>query len=208
MGTGDYEPAELQPSGPAVVTQERSVPVDPILATALRSSPDDRQFILEAERLVWQFLAHPRTKRLALPKQNSYRRLLLHKLAEYYALNHVVVGRQRDEIAFYKRTEPDTLELPVPLDARVPLVHADVEEPEPEPEPCTADSSVSFTHILVKRPQAGGASDDVCGEAAHMDTAPLRAAAKPGKSIEERQAEYERTRAAIFREDTAEPISR
>ncbi|KAJ2629746.1 hypothetical protein H4R22_003135 [Coemansia sp. RSA 1290] len=191
-----------------VFSQTIERPVDPILYKALSTNAQDRQFVLEAEQLVWQFLGQTRHKRLPLSKQNSYRRLLLHKLGEYYELNHVVVGKQRDEIAFYKKDAvvEKVLELPEPLDKRVPLVVEDVEnEQVEEKEPQTGDSAVSFTHILVKKPRdfvkAGRELNAGHEEEPHED------GKQSSKTIEQRQAEYERARAEIFQDDNMKLLS-
>ncbi|KAJ2449327.1 hypothetical protein EV183_004958 [Coemansia sp. RSA 2336] len=186
-----------------VFSQTIERPVDPILYKALSTNAQDRQFVLDAEQQVWQFLGQTRHKRLPLSKQNSYRRLLLHKLGEYYELNHVVVGKQRDEIAFYKKEAvvERVLELPKPLETKVPLVMDEEEEEEQiEEEPQTGDSTVSFTHILVKRPRdfvkAGREINAGHEEEPHED------GKQSSKTIEQRQAEYERARAEIFQDDS------
>ncbi|KAJ2501738.1 hypothetical protein GGH96_001702 [Coemansia sp. RSA 1972] len=161
-------------------------PIDPILVTALSTNVSDRQFVLETELLVCQFLSQ-RTKRLSFSKQNSYRRLLLHKLADYYELTHVVVGQNRDEIAFYKNLEVE-VEVPVLLGKRVELL-ADAEGVEQGEE-------AGFTSILVKKSEKGleGLTGGLVG--AQSD-------GRAGLSIEERQAAYERARAEIFQDDVA-----
>ncbi|KAJ2846256.1 hypothetical protein IWW36_004438 [Coemansia brasiliensis] len=216
MDSADTNNASSEPGWnqqSVVFSQTLERQVDPILFKALSSNAQDRQFVLEAEQLVWQFLGQTRHKRLPLSKQNSYRRLLLHKLGEYYELNHVVVGKQRDEIAFYKKeatTVERVLELPEPLDKRVPLVVTDEEveneQVEEEP-PQTGDSAVSFTHILVKKPRdlgcvkSGRETNAGPHEEEQQQGKQTPMSSQSGKSIEQRQAEYERTRAEIFQQD-------
>ncbi|PIA18573.1 hypothetical protein COEREDRAFT_85052 [Coemansia reversa NRRL 1564] len=183
--------------------------VDPILANALGSNESDRHFVLDSEQLVWDFLEHSQQRKLLLPKQNSYRRLLLHKLADYYNLTHVVVGKQRDEVVFYKRTPIDILaeNIPEPLGKKVPfeIDHNNID-----------NTTAGFTHILLKKPRNT--------ESSSMDDAEiniqnvmlqntvavrcLRETVGKGKSIEERQAEYERARAEIFQDNSTTDIER
>ncbi|KAJ2805433.1 hypothetical protein H4R20_002096 [Coemansia guatemalensis] len=193
--------------------------VDPILAHALGSNESDRHFVLDSEQMVWDFVAQSQQRRLLLPKQNSYRRLLLHKLADYYNLVHVVVGKQRDEIAFYKKTTADapcTEDAPEPLGKRVPL-----EMDHAEDESDTVDDSVGagFTHILLKKPRSAAESDIALVEgpaernvrdprdfnlqntANAAERCLQEAVGIKGKSIEQRQAEYERARAEIFQDN-------
>ncbi|KAJ1856191.1 hypothetical protein GGH12_002671 [Coemansia sp. RSA 1822] len=165
-------------------------PIDPILVTALSTNVSDRQFVLETELLVCQFLSQ-RTKRLSFSKQNSYRRLLLHKLADYYELTHVVVGQHRDEIAFYKNLEVEVL--PVSLGERVELL-ADAEGCAEQGE------DVGFTSILVKKSNPGDGLEGSVGLAAAQSDG------RVGMSIEERQAAYERARAEIFQDDVTASV--
>ncbi|KAJ1786943.1 hypothetical protein GGH19_004978 [Coemansia sp. RSA 1807] len=169
------------------------VPIDPILVTALSTNVSDRQFVLETELLVCQFLSQ-RTKRLSFSKQNSYRRLLLHKLADYYELTHVVVGQHRDEIAFYKNLETEVVQ-PVSLGEQVELLD-DAEGVEQGGE----EEEVGFTRILVKKSERGLAGST--GRLVGAQSAGVR----PGISIEERQAAYERARAEIFQDDVTDSV--
>ncbi|KAJ2662048.1 hypothetical protein IW148_003096 [Coemansia sp. RSA 1199] len=166
-------------------------PIDPILVTALSTNVSDRQFVLETELLVCQFLSQ-RTKRLSFSKQNSYRRLLLHKLADYYELTHVVVGQHRDEIAFYKNLEVAVL--PVSLGERVELL-ADAEGCAEQ-----GGEDVGFTSILVKKSNPGDGLEGSVGLAGAQSDG------RVGMSIEERQAAYERARAEIFQDDVTASV--
>ncbi|KAJ2354721.1 hypothetical protein GGF43_003101 [Coemansia sp. RSA 2618] len=193
-------PTDFTPPPKATPATREATRIDPILTTALSTNVSDRQFVLETEQLVRQFLAQHQTRRLAFSAQNSYRRLLLHKLADYYQLTHVVVGAKRNEIAFYKKSEEDEgvyLQLPRELGVCV-VMAADCAEGEQSVD--AAGEEVGFTHILVKRnnrekgecPNELGARDPSRGGA--------RQGGVPEKSIEERQAEYERARAEIFQD--------
>ncbi|KAJ2158991.1 hypothetical protein GGF46_003359 [Coemansia sp. RSA 552] len=155
--------------------------VDPVLRTALGREAD-RGFVVEIEELARDFLLNTTAlRRLHFPRQNSYRRLLLHKLADYYSLVHVVVGRQKDEVAFYR---PDQeVALPPSLDSCVPMA-----DPLEDP--------VSFTHMLVRKPRP----EDPGTRIPQAPRVPPAEMQRAGKSVAQRQAEYERARAAIFQD--------
>ncbi|KAI7822310.1 single-stranded nucleic acid binding R3H [Kickxella alabastrina] len=184
------QPAES--AAPQHQTNSKLVTVDPILATALSQNQGDRDFVLQFEQQVSQFILQPSQRRLLLSKQNSYRRLLLHKLGDHYDLIHVVVGRGKDEMAFYKK---DGVEM-VPLESSLGNLVAYeggqqdmAAEDERESGEAGEADRVSFTKILVK--SDGGRSKVKVA---------LKHSAGSTVSIEQRQAEYERTRAEIFQD--------
>ncbi|KAJ2656261.1 hypothetical protein IWW48_005126 [Coemansia sp. RSA 1200] len=181
------------------VADETTVMLDEILDVALRQNAQDRQFILETESAVIEFLQQPLSRRLAFPRQNSYRRLLLHRVGEYYGVNHVVVGKGRDEMAFYKKTQPQHGEdsavpdttLPVPLALHVPYLDPPVNEGVGGGDEAQQQQQ-GFTRILAKKdvvPQNG----DGNGEGAQPEAQSI-------DSARQRKDEYARARAEIFQE--------
>ncbi|KAJ2840975.1 hypothetical protein J3B02_006116 [Coemansia erecta] len=185
----DQNQLEAAPSSPTPV-------IDPNLVSALSKHQHNRDFIIQAEHQTREFLKQTQHRRLLFPKQkNSFKRLLLHKLADYYSLTHVVVGRDKDEIAFYKKDQEE--------EGSGDLVGwlGDLVAFEPE---CSEDgesgcAAGGFTRILVKERRQHGASEG-------LERADLKKAANGGgcavSSIEQRQAEYERTRAEIFQDSS------
>ncbi|KAJ2911013.1 hypothetical protein GGI21_000262 [Coemansia aciculifera] len=268
-----------QPPSPSLPTSamsssSSSAAADQILLDALCKSTD-RAFLLDVEQQIIDFVDNLKQPRLSFPKQNSYRRLLLHKLADYYTLSHVVAGRYRDEIVFYRRQTPVnsasewSISLPELLSTVVPpecVVIDDAVASSPAPPACAADNDLDeldsaavsspvttgFTKILVKKRNPADGADSRRRTSAIADTnavaasssglkandtniaedtiqtkttAPLSAsslsagvdacceklaAASVGggrtKTIEQRQAEYERARAEIFQDDDEEAI--
>ncbi|KAJ2697851.1 hypothetical protein H4218_003674 [Coemansia sp. IMI 209128] len=215
----------LQRGKPA--TPPPSPAADKILIDALCKSTD-RAFLLDIEQQVIDFIDNPKLPRLSYPKQNSYRRLLLHKLADYYSLSHVVAGRYRDEIVYYRKPNQSGDCLPELLGVVVPVERV-VEEGEGEVE-CRENEltgASGFTRILVKRrgpsegseAKKGGAVDAAVGamessvgvqtgalvSATEIDACSEKLAglgvAGRAKTIEQRQAEYERARAEIFQDE-------
>ncbi|KAJ2741717.1 hypothetical protein GGI20_004991 [Coemansia sp. BCRC 34301] len=243
---------------PNQAAMEAVVVADQILQDALCKS-SDRAFLLDVEQQIIGFVDNTRIPRLSFPKQNSYRRLLLHKLADYYALSHVVAGRYRDEVVFYRKQNQNSLEwgavcLPELLSAVVPPEYV-VADDAPVSGECDLDDSAglaspvtpSFTKILVKKRDPADGADSkrrasraaaaaaaaaaptslADGGAGSVEDAATAAAAATAsmpssgvgvcceklaavsvggrtKTIEQRQAEYERARAEIFQDDEKE----
>ncbi|KAJ2840584.1 hypothetical protein FBU31_000296 [Coemansia sp. 'formosensis'] len=182
------------------------VTADQIVLDALCKSAD-RAFLLDVEQQILDFIDNPRVPRLSYPKQNAYRRLLLHKLADYYSLSHVVAGRSRDEIVFYRKQESSAA-LPLLLASLVPAEC--VEEEEEDVEACDEGASAAvpgFTRILVKKPLKREGARPASPVAVCLSPDAEKLGGGRAKTIEERQAEYERTRAAIFQDECPSAIS-
>ncbi|KAF7732595.1 hypothetical protein EC973_003342 [Apophysomyces ossiformis] len=60
---------------------------DEFILTVLKK-PQDRIFLLSLERDLESFINNPKQYRLDLPPMNSYQRLMVHKVAPYFKLNH------------------------------------------------------------------------------------------------------------------------
>ncbi|KAJ2514357.1 R3H domain-containing protein 2 [Coemansia sp. RSA 2049] len=182
------------------VADETAVMLDEILDVALRQNAQDRQFILETESAVIEFLQQPLSRRLAFPRQNSYRRLLLHRVGEYYGVNHVVVGKGRDEMAFYKKTQPQHGEdpavldttLPVPLALCVLYLDPPVNEGVGGGDEAQQQQQQGFTRILAKKDTVPRNGDGNV-EGAHPEAQSI-------DSARQRKDEYARARAEIFQE--------
>ncbi|KAJ2859329.1 hypothetical protein GGH94_006162, partial [Coemansia aciculifera] len=166
-------------------------------------------------------------------------------LADYYALSHVVAGRYRDEIVFYRK--PSVSEsLPELLATVVPPERVIADENECDAENRGNDVDLAavaspiapgFTKILVKKRSPSGNADlkkrgsgssaqpldavAACpidsspsvedSTAAHLsgvdaccDRLAAVGVAGRTKTIEQRQAEYERARAEIFQDKSPE----
>ncbi|KAI8321691.1 hypothetical protein GQ54DRAFT_246139, partial [Martensiomyces pterosporus] len=60
---------------------------DVVLLDAL-VKPADRLFVLRSEAQVQAFLDDSEQDSLSFPQLNSYRRRIIHKLADYYRMGH------------------------------------------------------------------------------------------------------------------------
>ncbi|KAI9175814.1 hypothetical protein H9P43_006178 [Blastocladiella emersonii ATCC 22665] len=73
--------------------------IDGFLIAAL-FSPVDRELVLELQDMIEEFLRAPDRTRLDLPPANAYRRLIAHRVAEYFGLDHVVVTSNSNASAY------------------------------------------------------------------------------------------------------------
>lgn len=77
------QPPSLQPFNDPIVPTEP----DEFIVDLLRK-PQERLFLLKLELELEAFIKEKEKLRLDLPCMNSYQRLMVHKLAPYYKLNH------------------------------------------------------------------------------------------------------------------------
>ncbi|KAJ1988495.1 hypothetical protein GGI26_005566 [Coemansia sp. RSA 1358] len=178
--------------------------VDEILYVALSKSTEDRQFLLETEATVLEFMQQTKSRRLLFPRQNAYRRLLLHRLADYYDLTHVVVGKQRDDIAYYKKEDvAGSGGAVMLLGDRVPLDADACEQQQPGVRILTKKKQQQQQQEQSQQQQEQQQQQQEQEQPA-QDAGACRVATdqRKTKTIEERQAEYERARAEIFQENT------
>ncbi|KAI3630734.1 hypothetical protein MIR68_012169 [Amoeboaphelidium protococcarum] len=87
-------------TAPADQTQTETL--DGFLVLALRNH-NDRELILKLEQDMEYFILDQRRYRLAFPRMNSYHRLVIHRVAQYYNLAHVVNSNKNIVILY--RTE-------------------------------------------------------------------------------------------------------
>jgi len=71
---------------PPVIEFQAQVPDDKLLDAL--ENPKDRIFLLQLEQQVIAFVSNESESELSLPPQNSFCRLLAHRLGDYYALSH------------------------------------------------------------------------------------------------------------------------
>lgn len=83
---------EYDASGPVGV-------VDAFLLSVLRT-PKDRAFLLKSDADLEQFILDPSRTRIEYPPMNSYQRLIVHRLAQYFGLAHIVDKTKTAVIVF------------------------------------------------------------------------------------------------------------
>jgi R3H domain len=79
--------------------------LDPVLAQALQKY---RVFLLKVEAQLLPFIHSKPLQKLEFPGLNSYQRLILHRMADLYNLDHAVDSKERSTIVLYK-TDKTTL---------------------------------------------------------------------------------------------------
>lgn len=183
-----------------------SLPVDAYLLQAVNGGTlGDRDFILRVEAALLTHLYRRGEPALTIDDLNSYRRMLLHRVARYYGLERLADGAQRT-VTVFKALNGQK---------RVPLKLADMVEPEalepPSSEGCkggtaesgpegrTKDGAVTTT---VKRMTIMRRSTREAGQLGRVH--PPSGSTLPSltnstqRSLEERERAYEEARARIF----------
>ncbi|KNC96694.1 uncharacterized protein SPPG_07906 [Spizellomyces punctatus DAOM BR117] len=167
--------------------------VDPLLLTAVRSSKD-RLFVLKLDQRCDEFLKDASQTRLEFPQMNSYQRLIVHRVAQYFKLVHVADSARR-AVVLYKNADSETpcLRLcDIPLDAST-----------------ASQSAVSSIRIMQRHSHHHNHSHNRASRHSSTDSGSEGANGPSGafKSIEEREAAYQAARARIFQEDSESDVS-
>mmetsp|Transcript_11670 Transcript_11670/g.16202 ORF Transcript_11670/g.16202 Transcript_11670/m.16202 type:complete len:715 (-) Transcript_11670:24-2168(-) len=84
-------------------TLDNDFEVDSFLLTAL-SNPRDRLTLLKLDTDLEKFIKDPRKTRQEFPPMSSYQRLIVHRVAQYFKLDHVVVEAEpgKRAVVLYK----------------------------------------------------------------------------------------------------------
>ncbi|KAJ1930391.1 class II myosin [Tieghemiomyces parasiticus] len=151
--------------------------------------PADRKFILKLDQELAHFIAEAPELSLAFPPMNPYQRRLVHQVADYFGLLHTTEGTNA--------TGATHVVVGKGLAAAIPDLRLTdlVEEEEPPPK----------TFKIMRRVAVPALTDRRVPTVASNGTEVPVAATEPSKdrrlmSLEEREAAYERARAAIFQE--------
>lgn len=165
-------------------------------------SAKDRLFLLQLEQQIIAFIQSPVEGSFDLPPYNSFRRLLAHRLADYYKLNHFVDG-PTNTVRLYKSP---TIQLPTPLSAFRPEVLSE-EVPQITPslkimrrlgaDGRLAESGTntdSNSMAPSKATSEGSEHDDGIASPAESSTTKD----KTSQSREQREAKYKEARDRIF----------
>ncbi|KAJ3129344.1 R3H domain-containing protein 1 [Nowakowskiella sp. JEL0407] len=161
--------------------------VDPFLINTLRNSKD-RHFLIQTENQMEQFVldVNGSVPRLEYPNMNSYQRLIIHRVAQYYKLAHVVEA-VRKAVIIYR-----TPEAQLPQKALRDIPYQESLESRGSTPPPTSSQQQPSVKIMQRRtkPQR---------QASHP---PPTQSNVPFKSIEEKEAAYQLARAQIFQDET------
>ncbi|CAH1757448.1 11896_t:CDS:10, partial [Entrophospora sp. SA101] len=149
--------------------------LDGFLLAALKS-PKDRLFLLKLDQEMERFIIDENRSRLEFPPMNSYQRLIIHRVAQYFKLSHVV-DTSGKAVVLYK-----SIETQIPI-----LRFSDLLEQEDDEKP---EKSVK---IMRRQQQRSINPND-------PDNNNCEAGERKILSIEEREAAYLKARARIFKD--------
>jgi hypothetical protein len=204
--TDTLDTAQSSPSTSApeeVVSRGPVVPASPDerLLDAL-ASPKDRLSILQLEERLLTFLRQSHSEFFDLPPQNSYARLLAHKLADYYGLMHHI-NEDGTSIRIFRAN----LTLPTPLTllaksipvgsaqaANIATVKIMRRSGLPGRQASLADSTAASSSVPSKTTSEAGHSEE--GIISPNEGTPSRDKSKMTR--EEREAQYKAARERIF----------
>lgn len=162
------------------------LPIDAYLLQALNSSMKDREFILQAERRILQFLKGSE-EHLSFEQLNSFWRMLVHRVTRFYGLERIVIPG----------TNTLTIWRPAQDYKRPLLKLSDLVEPReilpPQPEsPSKASEKPLSQKIRILKRDEEKRSLDV------KEKSNNKGREQPVRSFEERELEYEEVKARIF----------
>ncbi|CAG8559444.1 12784_t:CDS:2, partial [Ambispora gerdemannii] len=155
--------------------------LDNFLLTALKN-PKDRLFLLKldqdmANKYLLHFVSPSSRLRLEFPQMNSYQRLIVHRVAQYFKLSHVVDSSGK-AVVLYKSAE-----------TAIPILRfSDLEQEEEKP----PEKSVKIMRRQSNHPSIRSVGDNSDSNSESERRTHL--------TIEEREAAYQKARARIFKD--------
>ncbi|KAI3632912.1 hypothetical protein MIR68_008987 [Amoeboaphelidium protococcarum] len=149
-GAAQPEEKESRNVSTAPADQTQTETLDGFLVLALRNH-NDRDLILKLEQDMEYFILDQRRYRLAFPRMNSYHRLVIHRVAQYYNLAHVVNSNKNIVILY--RTE-HTLIPNLKLSDLIDLSYDDAAS-------STGESSRQSRSMAVAKSQSGMYGGDI-----------------------------------------------
>ncbi|KAF9960766.1 R3H domain-containing protein 1 [Mortierella alpina] len=163
------------------VNEPEDSALDEFLVNALKNR-QDRIFLLKLDRELCSFINNPSQEKLEFPSMNSYYRMVIHRVANYFKITRMVDPMQKT-IVLYKTEQ-----------SAIPALRFSdlVEEEEEQP--------VKHMKLLKRNPDRLFNGSSTSDGSAEPDRKPL--------SIKEREEAYAKARARIFQEDVpAKPKS-
>ncbi|KAF9292090.1 R3H domain-containing protein 1 [Mortierella alpina] len=156
------------------VNEPEDSALDEFLVNALRNR-QDRIFLLKLDRELCSFINNPSQDKLEFPSMNSYYRMVIHRVANYFKITRMVDPMQKT-IVLYKTEQ-----------SAIPALRFSdlVEEEEEQP--------VKPMKLLKRNPDRLFNGSSASDGSAEPDRKPL--------SIKEREEAYAKARARIFQED-------
>ncbi|XP_064167694.1 R3H domain-containing protein 1 isoform X4 [Anguilla rostrata] len=158
-------------------TDSTGIDLHEFLVNTLKNNPRDRMMLLKLEQEILDFISNndPRSQRRKFPPMTSYHRMLLHRVAAYFGLDHNV--DQSGKSVIINKTS----------NTRIP----DQKFSEHIKDDKTDDFQKRY---ILKRDNSSMDKDDNMMRMRLKDD-------RRSKSIEEREEEYQRARERIFAQD-------
>ncbi|CAG8784505.1 9737_t:CDS:2, partial [Dentiscutata erythropus] len=150
--------------------------LDGFLLAALKN-PKDRLFLLKLDREMERFINEKNHTRLEFPPMNSYQRLIVHRVAQYFKLSHVVDSSGK-AVVLYKSSE-----------TQIPILRFSdlLEQEEEKPEKSVKIMRRQQINAQSQLRSTGDSDSNSEGERKIL-------------TIEEREAAYQKARARIFKD--------
>ncbi|XP_061090379.1 R3H domain-containing protein 1-like isoform X4 [Conger conger] len=175
-------------------TDSTGIDLHEFLVNTLKNNPRDRMILLKLEQDILDFIRNNEIQRRKFPPMTSYHRMLLHRVAAYFGLDHNV--DQSGKYVIIKRTSS----------TRIP----DQKFSEHIKDDKMADFQKRY---ILKRDNSSTDKDDSLDICDVADVGTFRPVLqirmrlkedRRSKSIEEREEEYQRARERIFAQDCPE----
>jgi len=168
---------------PETDTYTSNVEVDQFLLSAL-ANPRDRLTILKLDHDLAKFMKETQLFRLEFPPMSSYQRLIVHRVAQYYKLDHTVVDIEGGKGIVLTKNQ----------DSNIPQIRFNnlIERPE--------NSSTPKTVKIMRRQTPEGKKTNT-EETTSTPNKPMKvmtSVAFKDRTLEEREEEYAKARARIF----------
>ncbi|XP_066543687.1 R3H domain-containing protein 1 isoform X8 [Amia ocellicauda] len=156
-------------------TDSTGIDLHEFLVNTLKNNPRDRMMLLKLEQEILDFISNNETQRRKFPPMTSYHRMLLHRVAAYFGLDHNV--DQTGKSVIINKTSS----------TRIP--------DQKFSEHIKDDKNDDFQkRYILKRDNSSMDKDDNTMRIRLKDD-------RRSKSIEEREEEYQRARERIFAQD-------
>eukprot|EP00698_Gefionella_okellyi_P012190 TRINITY_DN3263_c0_g1_i1.p1 TRINITY_DN3263_c0_g1~~TRINITY_DN3263_c0_g1_i1.p1 ORF type:complete len:766 (-),score=157.67 TRINITY_DN3263_c0_g1_i1:32-2329(-) len=156
-----------------------STALDPVILQSL-NNPRDRLLLFKLDAELGAFVEDKIAQRLEFPPMSSYHRLLVHRVAHYFKLDHKVDGSGK-KVVLFKTTE-----------SAIPVLRIrDLHEQD--------DAPIAPKLQLMKR-KTEPSQDALFAAAAALQASTQDLTAAEEKKFEERLEEYAKARARIFKD--------
>ncbi|XP_055928881.1 cAMP-regulated phosphoprotein 21-like isoform X2 [Argiope bruennichi] len=158
-------------------TDSSGIDLQQFIVDTLHKNQKDRLMLLKVEQDLTSLIKDNKRQSMKFPQMSSYNRMLVHRVAAFFGLDHYVDGNGTSVIV----NKTKTTRIP---DSRFQDFIRDELLPEEPKKSILKRDSISFEEGKEKSPERQSSTDS-----------------RRSKSFEEREEEYEKARARIFNQD-------